>query len=70
MFLLSLILEWHEHKQVHPIMLVQKFGMKNHIVLNVIFGHSDAFFMKWQLLGLHLFQVTWEIWKRWSLLEQ
>ena len=39
MFLLFQIVVWLELRQELLIMQVLKFGMKNHIVVNVISGH-------------------------------
>lgn len=41
--------EWQELRLEHLTTQVLKFGNKNLMILNVIFGHLDALFMKWLL---------------------
>jgi len=40
---------WLGLKLERPTILVLRFGMTDHMMLNVTFGHWDALFMKWQL---------------------
>lgn len=41
--------EWQELKQVLLITLALKYGMTDLTILNVIYGHLAALFIKWPL---------------------
>lgn len=46
-------------KLVHLIMPVLKSGKIIHMIVNLIFGHWDVYYMKWQHLNYHFKLRIW-----------